>query len=202
MNVPDLAVPALPSPLRWLVAARGYDLGMDGTLRIDAGPRTDWFIDPGGAPPVRDAPALVMPAIGAWQLKATVSAEHRATFDAAVLFVHAENETWAKLCLERSPFGTVMVVSVVTRGRSDDSNHMSIDGGMAHLRISRLEQAFAFHTSRDGRQWEMVRYFDLGERPKVEVGFMAQSPTGDGCTATFRAVHFANELLADVRSGV
>ena len=48
----------------------------------------------------------------------------------------------------------------------------------------------------------MVRYFTLGEVDTVEVGFLAQSPTGLGCTAAFKDILFIPERLADVRSGI
>ena len=86
---------------------------------------------------------------------------------------------WAKLCLELSPQGEVMVVSVVTRGASDDCNSVIVDGPV-WLRVAHLERAFAFHYSLDGATWHMVRYFSLGEPEPVEVGFLAQSPTGSG----------------------
>ena len=131
-----------------------------------------------------------------------VSAEHRSTFDAAVLAVHVSERTWAKLCLERSPDGQVMVVSVVTNGRSDDCNSIPVTTGQAWLRISRLERAYAFHVSDDGRRWSLVRYFGLDEEGPVRAGFLGQSPTGEGCTATFRDIAFVPELLSDVRSGI
>ena len=36
----------------------------------------------------------------------------------------------------------------------------------------------------------------------VAVGFLAQSPTGAGCTALFNRVDYRQERLADLRSGV
>ena len=112
-------------------------------------------------------------------LSALVSAEHRATFDAGVLVVRASRERWAKLCLERSPHGTAMVVSVVTRGTSDDCNSATLDRAQVHLRVtSRLERAYAFHSSMDGASWQMVRYFSLGDEADPEVGFLGASDRG------------------------
>jgi hypothetical protein len=145
-----------------------------------------------------------MPAPGPWQLSARVSADHRATFDAGVLFVHVNDGTWAKLCLERSPQAAVIVVSVVTRGTSDDCNSVAVAGSSLHLRVSRLMRAFAFHSSSDGRHWSLVRHFSLGhgsDLDVVKVGFLAQSPTGDGCTAGFGDIAFREALLEDIRSG-
>ena len=199
----DLSVPGLPRPLRWLVPAPRIEVTGAGALRMEAGPRSDWFIDPGGDAVVRNAPALLMDASGPWQLSAVVSADHRATFDAGVLFVHVDDVTWAKLCLELSPQGEVMVVSVVTRGTSDDCNSVPVEGHSLHLRISALERAFAFHWSPDGQAWHLVRYFSLGDGAPsaARVGFIAQSPTGEGCTAEFADVTFRSELLAELRAG-
>lgn len=197
-----MSVPGLPAPLRLINGGPAVEVTGEG-LVVRAGAGTDWFIDPAGDAVVHDAPALVMPAAGPWMLRARVSAEHRATFDAAVLVVHVDERTWAKLCLELSPLGEVTVVSVVTRGESDDCNSFPVDEDSVHLRVSRLGRAFSFHCSNDGETWSLVRYFSLGvgAGTEVEVGFLAQSPTGDGCTARFSEIEFAPARLDDVRSG-
>jgi regulation of enolase protein 1 (concanavalin A-like superfamily) len=197
----DVSIPRLPRPLRWLGSPEAWSVDGD-ALTIRSGARTDWFIDPGPGTVTLNAPAVVMPAEGSWMLRALVSAEHLATFDAGVLAVHVSEHTWAKLCLERSPQGQVMVVSVVTNGRSDDCNSVPVAGAAIWCRIARLERAYAFHVSQDGRSWSLVRYFGLVEEGPVSVGFLSQSPTGDGCTATFRDITFVPELLSDVRSGI
>jgi hypothetical protein len=197
----DIEVTALPRPLRSINGATVESIEGD-ALILRAGAGTDWFRDPGGDVVVHSAPALVMPVTGSWMLQARTSAAHLAAFDAAVLTVYVDERTWAKLCLELSPQGVVMVVSVVTRGESDDCNSVPIEGDETRLRIARLGTAFAFHYSPDGETWRMVRYFTLGEVPEVEVGFLSQSPTGDGCVATFNDIAFVEECLADVRSGI
>jgi hypothetical protein len=35
----------------------------------------------------------------------------------------------------------------------------------------------------------------------THMGFLAQSPTGNGCTASFREIRFEERLLEDIRSG-
>src|SRR5437764_8045062 len=94
-----------------------------GALSISAGPKTDWFADPAGAEPALNAPALVgRPPDEDFTLVARVRIDAASTFDAGVLFVHGDDTTWAKNCLELSPQGQPMIVSVVTRGVSDDCN--------------------------------------------------------------------------------
>ncbi len=191
---------ALSRPLRSINEATAEAIEGD-SLTLRAGARTDWFRDPAGHAVVHNAPALVMPVTGTWMLSARISAAHEATFDAAVLAVYIDEHTWAKLCLELSPQGEVTVVSVVTRGESDDCNSVPIQGTETWLRISCLGRAFAFHHSTDGTTWSMVRYFTLGDHGEVEIGFLSQSPVGEGCVATFKDIAFVNERLTDVRSG-
>ena len=69
------------------------------------------------------------------------------------------------------------------------------------LRISRVGQAFAFHASRDGQHCDFVRVFSLGDTGDVQIGFAAQSPTGDGCDARFSGVHFSSQTLGNLRNG-
>jgi hypothetical protein len=57
-----------------------------------------------------------------------------------------------------------MIVSVVTRGVSDDCNSQTVEGGEVWLRLARANGVFAFHASRDGERWELVRFFALPVR--------------------------------------
>ena len=170
------------------------------TVRLAAGPRTDWFVDPGTGTVTDNAPSLLREVEGDFVLSAYVEAELAATFDAGALVVRRDERTWAKLALERSPAGDPTVVSVVTRGVSDDCNSWTLDAPSVWLRIARIGDAYAFHASRDGARWELVRHFRL-DAPDAEAGFEAQSPTGDGCVATFTSVTLESRTLGDLRDG-
>jgi hypothetical protein len=137
-----------------------------GSLTVAAGPRTDLFTDPATGEVTATAPYA---AVGAPDGDFTFSARVRPalldSFDAGCLLVVVDGETWAKLACERSPQGDVMVVSVVTRGQSDDANGMLLDAADVWLRVARIGDAFAFTrppaarggssrgTSRSGRRW-------------------------------------------------
>jgi uncharacterized protein len=197
----ELRIPGLPFPLRWLDTPGEAMLDGD-ELRIAAGARTDWFVDPGGeGAPVLNAAALVAPVEGDFLLHAHVRPELAATYDAGVLALWLDEHTWAKLCLELSPQGVPTVVSVVTRGVSDDCNSTPAGGEGAWLRVARLGPAFAFHASTDGATWQLVRYFALPVADAIRLGFQAQSPTGEGCAATFTQVGFRADRLAELRDG-
>ncbi|MEN3281065.1 MAG: uncharacterized protein V7607_2205 [Solirubrobacteraceae bacterium] len=170
-------------------------------ISVSAGARTDLFVDPAGGAPVLNAPMLLGATDGDFLLNARVSAELRATFDAGGLMLHAGERTWAKLALERSPQGEAMIVSVVTRGVSDDANGAVVAGDRIWVRVARIGGACALHSSADGERWDLVRHFALDAPDGLAAGFLAQSPTGEGCTATFDDVRFAAQTLGDLRDG-
>jgi regulation of enolase protein 1 (concanavalin A-like superfamily) len=191
----------LPMALDWQVAPADWNVGPSGDLRIAAGARTDLFVDPAGGPAKLDAPRLVGSVEGDFQLSARVGADLRATFDAGALVLHASDDMWAKLALERSPQGEAMIVSVVTRGVSDDCNGRVVDATSVWLRVARIGPRFALHASGDGERWEFVRHFALDAPAGLAAGFLAQSPTGEGCAATFDDLRFSTQALADLRDG-
>ena len=188
----------LPGELRWDVEPESWALDGD-ALAVTAGRVTDLFADPRGAAPKLNAPRLLARSDGDFVFGARVRVDFASTFDAGVLLLWHDPARWAKLCLERSPQSVATIVSVVTRGASDDANAFAVEGSEVWLRIARLGPAVAFHASLDGSIWQFVRHFELDAG---EVGFLAQAPTGPGCTATFDRVFFRPERLADLRSGV
>ncbi len=199
----------------------GYELG-PAELTLTAAAGTDMFVDPAGSGQVPDAGRLTgTPPAGDFSLAAHVSVGFASTYDAGVLVLHAGPRHWAKLCFELSPQLTPMAVTVVTRGTSDDCNSFEVTGDSLWLRITRSGAAWAFHASTDGGWWRLLRYFSLGATTgaggaggagrasgeasgaggEVRVGFLAQSPTGQGCTATFGQISFRSGAPADLRDG-
>lgn len=173
----------------------------EGVLRIGAGAATDWFVDPGTGKVIASAPAVLdATPDGDFAVAACVRAELAETFDAGAIVVWADGRNWAKLAVERSPAGVPMVVSVVTRGVSDDCNSHVLAQAAAWLRIARIGDAYAFHASLDGAWWGLIRHFRL-DAPRVEAGFEAQSPLGTGCIATFSERSLEPRTLGDLRSG-
>jgi len=208
----ELIHPALPFPL----APRGgkaCDFAVDaaGALRLTGEAGSDLFVDPSGSGGVRpDAGYLVgLPPEGDFTLSARAAVPFASTFDAGVLLVHAGPERFAKLCFELSPQRSRTAVTVVTRGTSDDSNAFAVEGDSLLLRVTRAGRAWAFHVSSDGTWWDMLRYFTLDEpghesepeHGEVRVGFLAQSPCGEGITVTFDQIGFAAGAPKDLRDG-
>jgi uncharacterized protein len=171
-------------------------------LRLVAGPRTDWFVDPAGDASTLTAPAVLERVRGDFILGARVEVDFAATFDAGVIVLRRDDRTWAKLCFEYSPHDEPMIVSVVTHGVSDDANSAVVAGNVVWLRVARIGRACAFHYSTDGSWWHLVRHFRLVEDGDLEAGFLVQSPTGEGCGATFTEISFEPKTLEALRTGV
>lgn len=203
-----LSVPDLPFP----VTASHPDVWrrdeQTGAVTATAPAHTDFYINPGGedsadAETMLDAATLLgLPPTGDFQFSARVSVDFRSQYDAGVLLVWADETHWGKFCFEFSPSSSPMVVSVVTRGVSDDANAFVVDDRTVWLRVSRLDRAYAYHASTDGRIWQLVRVFHLADDiADHRIGFEAQSPTGDGCTVTFDDISFTAQRLPDLRDG-
>jgi uncharacterized protein len=197
--------PGLPFPLV-AEGAPACAAEVDGdAVTLTGGPVSDLFLDPAGDGTGPDAGRFLgEPPAGDFTLRARVEVDFHATFDAAVLLVQASASAWAKLCLEYSPQGRPTVVTVVTRGLSDDANAFEADAASAWLRMTRTGRAWAFHASADGDYWRLVRYFTLGEHEAgstARVGFLAQSPTGKGCRAVFDEIALRAGAPADLRDG-
>jgi regulation of enolase protein 1 (concanavalin A-like superfamily) len=202
-NVPGLPFTLSPSSeAAWTVAQA------PASVTASAAPHSDIFIDPGGgdrlnAESLLNAVTLLgVPPAGDFQFSARVRVEFASTYDAGVLLVWADDRHWGKLCFEFSPDGDPMIVSVVTRGVSDDANAFVVGGRTVWLRVSRVDHAFAYHASLDGKTWLLVRFFAIDATSAASaIGFEAQSPVGDGCVVIFDDIRFTTERLRDLRNG-
>lgn len=200
--MPGFTLPGWPASFTWLRPPVAWRLEADGRLRMRAGPRSDWFTDPETGEAVDAAPvALAEVRDDTFLVSAHAAVTGGAAFDAAAIQIRAAEDRWAKLGVEYSPQGRPMIVSVVTRGRSDDANAVELAEPAAHLRVARTPQALAFHWSADGRTWHLVRHFSLGPVVALRAGFSVQSPRGEGCEAVFAEMMFRRARLGDLRSG-
>lgn len=179
----------------------GAHIATDGTLRLTGGALSDLFVSPADGQMTLNATTLLGRVAGDFQLVARVQVAFASTFDAGALLVWHDPQHWAKLCYELSPAAEPMVVSVVTREYSDDANGFVTAAAHIWLRIARMDAAFAFHASPDGRRWSLVRHFRFAAGAEPLVGFVAQSPTGAGCTATFDEISCSQTRLAAIRDG-
>lgn len=168
---------------------------------LEAGPKSDLFTAPDRSVVLENATTQLLDVEGDFQLRARVSAPLSSTFDAGALLVYASVDAWGKLALERSPQGDATIVSVVTRGVSDDANSFRVSENTAWLRVSRSGETLAFHASDDGLWWSLIRWFTIPGAREGRPGFLAQSPTGNGLLVQFDDVELSPEPVAELRDG-
>ena len=196
----DVEIPGVEGSFLWVGKPGEVETG-ERSLVLTATSETDWFTDPETSQVVATASALVCRPLTEYTLSARVDVAFSSTFDAGALVLWSDTRNWAKLAFEYSPQGQAMIVSVVTRGESDDCNSVIVEATSVFLRVAGLGDAHAFHYSLDGELWHFVRYFRLETYDAVSVGFEAQSPLGGGCVARFSQITYMPERLASLRSG-
>jgi uncharacterized protein len=177
--------------LAWEHAPLDWQPLPDGGIRVTTAARADYFRDPSGSKVNDNAPFLWTTVSGDFVARALVRPTFASTYDSGVLMVRHDAQTWAKLCFEKTDFGTTAAVSVVTRGLSDDANGADLETDALWLQMARSGNVFALHYSLDGAAWRMVRYFNLDVPGEVRVGVVAQCPAGEG--ATIDLLHFSVE---------
>jgi regulation of enolase protein 1 (concanavalin A-like superfamily) len=199
--VQDFLGKIAPGPTEWIHSPASAEV-RDGVLTIAAGPATNWFVSPADGEATHNAPILLLQADHEFILTARVGADLASKWDAGMLMVYLSDSQWAKLAFEKSAYLEPTIVTVVTRGASDDCNSSTVAGKSVWLRVAGIGQAVAFYSSHDGKQWRLVRTFTFGaSAQRLRVGFGAQSPVGPGAAASFSNISYTAARVKDVFRG-
>jgi regulation of enolase protein 1 (concanavalin A-like superfamily) len=191
-SVPD-SVPALdgiPGPLVWQHPPKSWKIDNGKTLTITAGKATNWYISAVGDDKSDSSNRLLFKPAADFVLSAKVTVGNRSTWDAGGLVLYVNDTLWAKFGIEVTTNKIPTIVSVVTRGISDDNNSIAIDSGSAYLKVAKAGTGILFYESPDGKNWSIIRAFTLGDVPDLRVGFSSQSPVGEGCTSVFSEIQY------------
>jgi regulation of enolase protein 1 (concanavalin A-like superfamily) len=179
------------------------ELTTDGAV-ISASAETDWFFHPNGQVRLSNVPSLFIETDAqVISLKALVTVEFAGSYDAGALFVQTAEDHWAKLAYEFSPQAIPTVVSVVTKGVSDDCDGPRVPAGQVWLRVYVDGNIVNFHFSEDGTFWRFNRTFALPRSldGKIKLGLSAQAPLGNGSRATFRDITLNHDAISNFRNG-
>lgn len=178
-----------------------------GIVTFRAKPQADFFCDPNGKISQDDAAILFMEIDNkkpfTYSAKVRTGFTPEGTYNAAVLFVYANDTLWQKLCFEQDERGTHRVVSVRTIGTSDDNNHEVVndDTECIYFKISSDTQTIANYYSLDGKTWQMVRLYKNEYGDKIYLGICSQAPQSDECISTFENLQLTTDHVKDFRLG-
>jgi len=192
------AIEGVPGNFQWRNAPVRWHVEHGSELTIVSGKDTDWFVDPFDGTTHKTAPMLLFVPANDYVFSAKVKVGFKTKWDAGALMVWADEHHWAKLSFELSPAKQPTLVTVVTRGLSDDCNSVPISGDTVHLQIAKSGPAYVFYYSSDGKKWEIVRVFSLGEGLKPKVGFESQSPAGQGTEVVFSEIHYTAKKIGNI----
>ena len=171
-------------------------------ITLIAGGKTDLYrpLNPEEAG-VTNASMLLFKPGNAFILSARIEIEPHSGFDGAALVLYNTEKQWVKLLLEQFHTGELGISSTVVQKSPDDVYHRVIKNPYCYLKIVKTDIFFVLYMSDDGRAWHMLRNFTLPDMDKYRVGFLAQSPIGEGTKVKFSNIVYQEKLMTDFWSG-
>jgi uncharacterized protein len=194
----SLSIPNLPGALNWQNKPRSSNLDGNNVLTIASNPKSDWFVDPFDGTVANNAPILSFSPGSDYVLSTRVTVKFATKWDAGALMLMGDDHHWAKLSFEYSPDRKPTLVTVVTRGLSDDCNSMAVSGSSVYLRIAKSGGTYVFYFSINGQNWQILRTFSLDTELPVRAGFESQSPAGAGAVASFSAITYDPHRIGNI----
>lgn len=192
------SIPGIPGKLSWQNRPASWHIDNQNVLTISAGSKTDWFVDPFDGTVAKNAPILLFTPNSDYVLSAKVTVKFVTKWDAGALMLWGDDHHWAKLSYELSPDNVPTLVTVVTRGLSDDCNSQELRQDSVYLRIAKSGQTYVLYFSADGSKWQVLRTFSLDTDIPVRVGFEAQSPAGSGAIAAFSSISYDPHRIENI----
>jgi len=193
------SIPGLPGTWGWQNTPTSWHFDNDkNALTISAGAKTDWFVDPFDGTVANNAPIFLFKPNSDYVLSAKVTVNFAAKWDAGALMVWGDDHHWVKLSFELSPEKVPTLVTVVTRGLSDDCNSKELKSDSVYLRIAKSDKTYVLYFSPEGHEWQILRTFSLDTEIPVRVGFEAQSPAGSGTVARFSAISYDPHRISNI----
>jgi regulation of enolase protein 1 (concanavalin A-like superfamily) len=170
-------------------------------LRIEAGDSTDMFRDPNVAYNTDTAPKLCFHPDDNFILSVSISHHFVSKWDGGALFLKSDSVNWIKFCFEKDYTGSRRVVSVVTKGVSDDCNSVAIRTNKVFYKMAKADNVITLYYSEDGIRWFLVRHLQFECPSGFTVGFLAQSPVGTSCRVSFGDIRYSARRIRDPYAG-
>jgi uncharacterized protein len=195
-----IEIAGIPMPL--IVVNDPVDIraNPDGSLMMKTIGKTDLFNMPDGSWVDHTAPMALLAPEGDFILAARIDARHSSMYDGTALVLFANEQCWGKLCYENSADKESTVVTVVTRGLSDDCNGELVNADHVYLAICRRKNEYSFHWSKDGKSWKLARHFSLESSDRMHVGFEVQTYPQTEFTGRFSEIVFKPVAPEDMRA--
>ncbi len=165
---------------------------------------SDYFNSPDGSSCKSNAPLLLAEVDNtrSFTFIAKVFPEFVTMYDAGALFIYVDEVNWQKFAYEMDEEKNTRIVSVRTKGTSDDNNHSIVIKEGVYLKISSDTRQVGFYYSLDKEIWNLARLSQNDFPPRVYVGLSSQSPAGNGNKTLFKDISLTDIPIRDFRMGV
>ena len=175
----------------------------DGRLTLTSAAKRDNFRDPNGKLSSNTAPVLLTEIDNKkpFTLTARVTPTFLETYDAGALYIWVKDDLWLKMAMEMDERRRTRMVTVRTTGTSDDNNHDVVTAKAVHMKISSDTQTVGFYYSLDRKSWQLIKLFKNDYPDRIWLGISAQSPVGNGTSASFEDMSLAHTSITNFRLG-
>lgn len=195
-----LKITAIPNPLTWQNTPISYSI-KDNSLTIVAGEKTDMFRDPNVTYNTDNAPKLLFKPANDFVLSTSIQHGFTNKWDGGAIVLVEDSLNWIKFCFEKDYTGAKRVVSVVTKDISDDCNSIEISNNKVYYKIAKADNVITLYASVDGKKWLLIRHLQFNNSKPFQVGFLAQSPTGNFCKVSFADIKYQAKKINDPYTG-
>lgn len=186
---------------KWMNEPKTFHLE-NGTLKVVADKGTDFFNNPEDRSITSTAPLLFKEVSGDFVVKALVRPDFSSLWNAVAMMIYLDQTNWIKFAFENSDATGPSIVSVVTRGVSDDANGVILTNeDQVWLKIVRKNNIYSMHWSIDGVDFKMARLGAMPTADTVMVGIEFQSPVGDSAFHEINYIEIMKTTVADLRKG-
>lgn len=192
----SLRIDGIPKLLKWENRPKEYAVNKTSVM-IASGEKTDMFRDPNVTYNTDNAPKLLFEADSNFVITAAVEHAFLSKWDGGALVLKADSLNWVKCCFEKDYTGARRIVTVVTKGISDDCNSVEINNNKVYFKIAKADNVITIYYSLTGAKWFLVRHFTFDTANNLKVGFLSQSPTGKDCKVTFSEIKYAAKKIKD-----
>lgn len=190
-----------PGEFQWVNEPMSFKVE-NGVLTIVAEKGTDFFNNPEDSSRTATAPYFFREITGDFVATALVRPDFSDQWNAVALMLHIDENHWIKYAFENSDATGKSIVSVVTKGVSDDANGVRLnDQDQVWLRMIRKGELYSMLWSLDGETYKMTRLTRMPEAEHVRIGIEAQSPVGEPITHEIRFFGIERKTVEDMRKG-
>lgn len=176
-----------------------------GKIAFRVGEKKDYFNDPDGKLSNNTAPLLLSQVDNTrpftLNVKVTPIFTPGGIYNAGVLYIYVNDSLYQKLCFEQDERGKHRVVSVRTKGTSDDNNHDIVEQGFVYMKISSDTKTVASYYSLDNKNWQMVRLYKNDYPKTIWMGISTQCPQDTGTLSYFEDIRLEQSSVSDFRMG-